>query len=164
MRIESIIRRKGKERKGEGKGKLQMMTKSGMEALSPASAYFMNSNWIPGEKKSGRWTQQDNKIFENALAAHIDSKTPDRWVKVAAMLPGKTVSDVISHYRDLEVDVTHIEAGLIPFPGYGSSPFTLDWESDGMMQGYCVGGKRSGGRLSDQERKKGVPWTEEEHK
>ena len=141
-----------------------MMTKSGMEALSPASAYFTNSNWVLGEEKSGMWSQQENKIFENALA-HIDSKTPDRWAKVAAMLPGKTVRDVMSHYRDLEVDVTHIEAGLIPFPGYSSSSFTLDWESDGMKkQGYCAGAKRSGGRLSDQERKKGVPWTEEEHK
>ncbi|ONK76824.1 uncharacterized protein A4U43_C02F210 [Asparagus officinalis] len=138
-----------------------MMTRSGMEVLSPASSYFTSSSWILGEKRSGSWTQQENKIFENALA-HVDSKTPDRWERVAAMIPGKTVRDVVSHYKDLEADVNHIEAGLIPFPGYSSPSFVLDWEGgfDGLKQKRPGGG----GRFSDQERKKGVPWTEEEHK
>ncbi|KAK8949884.1 Transcription factor DIVARICATA [Platanthera guangdongensis] len=146
-----------------------MMTNSWMEVLSSSSpAHFSNSNWILGEQKSGNWTQRENKLFENALA-HFDEDTPDRWEKVAEMIPGKTVGDVMSHYQDLEEDVSCIEAGLIPFPGYTSSSFSSDWESDygsfdGLRQAFCVGGKRLGGRLTDQERKKGVPWTEEEHK
>ncbi|KAI0519056.1 hypothetical protein KFK09_006496 [Dendrobium nobile] len=137
-----------------------------MEVLSPAS--FSNySNWLIGEKKNGNWTQQENKLFENALA-HFDKDTPDRWMRVAGMIPGKTVEDVMSHYQDLEEDVSCIEAGLVPFPGYSSSSFTLDWESgndfDDMKQAYSIGVKRSGSRLTDHERKKGVPWTEEEHK
>lgn len=149
-----------------------MMTNSWMEVLSPFPAHFSNSNWIIGEKISGNWTQQENKLFENALA-HFDEDLPDRWEKVAEMVPGKTVDDVMSHYQDLEEDVSCIEAGLIPFPGYSSSSFTLDWESsssdqgfEGLTQAYCVGGgKRLGGRLAaDHERKKGIPWTEEEHK
>jgi len=142
-----------------------MVTKSWMEVLSPTSAYFPNSSWILGEKKSGKWTEQENKIFENALA-HIDSRTHDRWHRVAEMLPGKTVRDVISHYRDLEDDVNDIEQGLIPCPRYSSSSLTFDWEcgsyDDGIKQSYCAGGKR--GRFADQERKRGVPWTEQEHK
>ncbi|KAL0915174.1 hypothetical protein M5K25_015574 [Dendrobium thyrsiflorum] len=144
-----------------------MMTNSWMEVISPYPAYLSNSKWILGERKSGNWTQQENKLFENALA-HFDEDMPDRWEKVAEMIPGKTVEDVMSHYQDLEEDVTCIEAGLIPFPGYSSSSFTLDWENDhgfdGLRQACCVGGKRLGGRLADHERKKGVPWTEEEHK
>ncbi|PKA63123.1 Transcription factor DIVARICATA [Apostasia shenzhenica] len=143
------------------------MTNSWMEVLTPNSGYLSNSNWILGEKSSGNWTQQENKLFENALA-HFDRDTPDRWEKVAEMIPGKTVEDVKSHYQDLEEDVSYIEAGLIPFPGYSSSSFTLDWENecgfDSAKQAYCASGKRSGGRLADHERKKGVPWTEEEHK
>ncbi|KAK8935128.1 Transcription factor DIVARICATA [Platanthera zijinensis] len=131
------------------------------------SPYFCNSNWVLCEKSSGSWTQQENKLFENALA-HFDRDTPDKWFRVAGMIPGKSVEDVMSHYQDLEEDVTSIEAGLVPFPGYSSSSFTLDWESDhsldDMKQSYSVGGKRSGSRLADHERKKGVPWTEEEHK
>ncbi|XP_020571197.1 transcription factor DIVARICATA-like [Phalaenopsis equestris] len=144
-----------------------MMTNSGMEVLTPAPAYFSNYNWFVGEKKCGNWTQQENKLFEKALA-RFDTDTPERWLMVARMIPGKTVDDVVSHYQDLEEDVSCIEAGLIPFPGYSSSSLTLDWESDhgfdGLKQDYCFGGKRSGGRLADHERKKGIPWTEEEHK
>ncbi|ONK62078.1 uncharacterized protein A4U43_C07F130 [Asparagus officinalis] len=146
-----------------------MVTKSWMEVLSPTSSYSPNSTWVLGEKKSGSWTQQENKIFENALA-HFDSRTPDRWEKVAALIPGKTVRDVIAHYHDLEDDVNYIEAGLIPLPGYstcldlGAGCFDDDDDDDGdgINQSYFVGGKR--GRFSDHERKKGAPWTEDEHR
>ncbi|KAJ6321225.1 hypothetical protein OIU77_011346 [Salix suchowensis] len=94
--------------------------------------------------------------------------TPDRWLKVAALIPGKTVGDVIKQYRELEEDVSDIEAGLIPIPGYNSDSFTLEWVSDqgydGLKQFYSPGGKRgTATRPSELERKKGVPWTEEEH-
>ncbi|KAG5238313.1 hypothetical protein OIU76_014805 [Salix suchowensis] len=140
-----------------------------MDILSPAS-YHSSSNWLPEESKNTKWTPAENKAFENALAIY-DKETPDRWYKVAAMIPGKTIGDVIKQYKELELDVSYIEAGLIPVPGYSSSPFTLDWVNgngygyDGFKQSYGLGGKRSStGRPTDQERKKGVPWTEEEHK
>ncbi|CAK8541874.1 unnamed protein product [Lathyrus sativus] len=138
-----------------------------IEVLSPAS-YIENSNWLFQENKGSKWTQEENKLFENALA-YYDKDTPDRWIRVAEMIPGKTVGDVIKQYRELEEDVCVIEAGLIPVPGYTTGSFTLDWAND---EGYeefkqfcSVGGKRSGStRPSEQERKKGVPWTEEEHR
>ncbi|KAG1337753.1 transcription factor DIVARICATA [Cocos nucifera] len=143
-----------------------MVTNSWMQVLTPRAPCFPNSSWLPGPKRTGNWTQEENKRFEDALA-HFDGDTPDRWERVAAMIPGKSVRDIITHYRDLEDDVNDIEAGRIPCPGYTSSSFTLDWENshgyEGFKPSYCVGGKRSGGR-PDQERKKGVPWTEEEHK
>ncbi|WCJ42921.1 Duplicated homeodomain-like superfamily protein [Euphorbia peplus] len=142
-----------------------------MEVLSSPVSYHSSTNWLIEESKNTntKWTRAENKAFENALAVY-DKDTPDRWHKVAAMIPGKTVGDVIKQYRELEVDVSNIEAGLIPIPGYSASPFTLDWVNqnatfDGFKQGYVLAGKRSSsGRPTDQERKKGVPWTEEEHK
>uniref|UniRef100_A0A5B7ARC9 Putative DIV1A protein n=2 Tax=Davidia involucrata TaxID=16924 RepID=A0A5B7ARC9_DAVIN len=140
----------------------------GMEILSPAS-YISNSNWFVEESRSTKWTPTENKIFENALALY-DEDTPDRWQRVAAMIPGKTVVDVMKQYKELEDDVSSIEAGHFPInPGYTASPFTLDCGNsngfDGFKQSYCPGGKRSSSaRPSEQERKKGVPWTEEEHK
>jgi hypothetical protein len=110
------------------------------------------------------WTAAENKLFEKALA-QIDRNAPDRWEKVAEVVRTKTVDDVRNHYHDLENDVGFIEAGLVPFPHYsGSVPsfgFTHheDWDG-GFRRGYCL--KRARG--SDPERKKGVPWTEEEHK
>ncbi|PON62807.1 GAMYB transcription factor [Trema orientale] len=139
-----------------------------MEILSSPASYISNSNWLLQDSKGTNWTAAENKLFENALAVY-DKETPDRWHNVAAVIPGKTVEDVIKKYKELEFDVSNIEAGLIPIPGYTTSTFTLDWVNgrgyDGFKQSYGLGGKRaSSTRPADQERKKGVPWTEEEHK
>ncbi|KAJ0618614.1 putative transcription factor MYB-HB-like family [Helianthus annuus] len=57
--------------------------------------------------KSTIWTPVENKLFENALAK-FDNNTPDRWQWVAEMVPGKTVADVMQHYKELEDDVSSI--------------------------------------------------------
>ncbi|XP_064943872.1 transcription factor DIVARICATA-like [Musa acuminata AAA Group] len=140
-------------------------TRSWMDVLPCSTNRFVR------QENGGRWTQEENKRFEDALAK-FDGDTPDRWEKVAALIPGKTVPDVLSHYRELVDDVSEIEAGRVPCPVYyGTSSFTLDWEnsydSEGWKNTYCAGGgggKRSGARASHHERKKGIPWTEEEHR
>lgn len=139
----------------------------GTKIFSSAS-YLGNSKWFSEESKDTKWSQEENKKFENALAL-FDKDTPDRWYNVAAMIPGKTVNDVIKQYRELVEDVNDIEAGLIPVPGYAHDSFTLEWMNyqgfEGTNQFYVSCGKRSTlTRPSDQERKKGVPWTEEEHR
>lgn len=133
-----------------------------MTVLSPAS-YIKNSSWLFEENKATQyWTPEENKKFEDALAIY-DRDTPDRWDNVAAMIPGKTVNDVIKQYKELVEDVSDIEAGLIPVPGYSANSFTLEWVSKQM---YSPSGKRNAAaiRCSVHERKKGVPWTEEEHR
>lgn len=143
-----------------------------MEILAPSS-YFSSSSWFLDESISTtRWTAAENKAFENALAL-FDENTPNRWERVAELVPGKSVADVIRQYKELEDDVSSIEAGLIPVPGYctsvsSTSPFTLDWGGGHGFEGYKPpfgsGRKPPPGRPNEQERKKGVPWTEEEHK
>lgn len=110
---------------------------------------------------STEWTREENKKFESALAIY-DEKTPDRWMKVAAMIPGKTVFDVIKQYQDLEDDVSEIEAGRVPIPGYLTSSFTLELVDNHSFDAFRR--KSSTARGADQERKKGVPWTEDEHR
>ncbi|KAL5991560.1 hypothetical protein ACLOJK_012469 [Asimina triloba] len=140
--------------------------KWGMELLSSPS-YPRNSGWFVGGSKSSKWTHYENKQFENALAVY-DKDTPDRWQNVASMIPDKSIQDVISHYKELEADICDIEAGRIAIPGYGSSSFTLEWGNDrgfdSLKPAYALGGKRGVGRADQQERKKGVPWTEDEHR
>ncbi|KAG6475729.1 hypothetical protein ZIOFF_064958 [Zingiber officinale] len=160
-----------------------MMAKSWMEVLPPASALCFpctscflveGRNW--GELSNGNWTREENKLFEKALA-EFDKDTPDRWEKVAVYIPGKSTTDVERHYRDLLKDVSEIEAGRFHCPSYDSSSFALDWDSNcdfkavkqlysisRKKSGVHISGKKSGLRAADQERKKGVPWTEEEHK
>jgi len=120
-----------------------------------------NSNWFVQESDYTEWTTEENKKFESALAIY-DKDTPDRWLRVAAMLPGKSVYDVMKQYRELEEDVSEIEAGRIPVPGYLTSCFSLE-----MVDNQCYDAcrkKPATVRCSDQERKKGIPWTEEEHR
>ena len=179
-----------RERKGEILGRFvsggvvevrTLMTELWMEVLPPP--YFAGQaaggGWFLPDRRAGAgpvaWTVEENKLFERVLA-RVDWDAPDRWERVAQMLPGRTVADVAAHYDDLESDVGFIEAGFVPFPRYGggggasqSAGFTFDWDGGsggdaGFKRSSCyvVGGKRERG--PDHERKKGIPWTEEEHK
>ncbi|KAF8672081.1 hypothetical protein HU200_049781 [Digitaria exilis] len=108
-----------------------------MDVLPPAPApYFAGQAGggrflAAGGPGPGAWTQEENKLFERALA-RVDWDAPDRWERVAAFLPGRMVSDVVAHYGDLENDVCYIEAGLVPFPHYAAASqpagFTFDWD------------------------------------
>ncbi|KAL3373321.1 hypothetical protein AABB24_005355 [Solanum stoloniferum] len=126
-----------------------------METLFSTS-FLPNSSWI-NEKRE--WTKEENKQFESAIAIY-DEKTPDRWFKVAALIPGKSVIDVMNQYKALVSDVSDIEAGLVPNPGYFASSITLELVDHCGLQTF----RKRGSKPSDQERKKGVPWTEEEHR
>ncbi|TVU36458.1 hypothetical protein EJB05_18393, partial [Eragrostis curvula] len=92
---------------------------------TPGPCFSGQSCWPWPDRLAGgggdTWTLEENKLFEKALA-QIDGNAPDRWERVAAMLPRKTVADVMNHYNDLENDVGFIEAGLVPFPHYSSLP------------------------------------------
>lgn len=131
------------------------------------AALYTSYNWLTqGNSKSDIWTKEENKEFERALAI-VDEKTPDRWLKVTAMIPGKSVWDVITQYKKLIEDVSEIEAGLVPLPGYLTAPFTLEWVENTSFDPLGLGKRSSSASLarpSEHERKKGVPWTEDEHR
>lgn len=132
-----------------------------MTTLHPYS-YFPNFNILMQEsEKKSKWTKEENKKFERALAIY-DEETPDRWLKVAAMIPGKTVSDVERQYTELEADVSNIEAGLVPIPGYFSPSFDYEIVRNNEFSEFRKRAETRGS--SDHERKKGVPWTEAEHR
>ncbi|XP_057981717.1 transcription factor DIVARICATA-like [Malania oleifera] len=125
-----------------------------METLRSAS-YMANSNWLVHHCINTEWTREENKQFESALAIY-DQNTPDRWFKIADMIPGKSVFDVMKQYQVLEDDVRDIEAGLVPFPGDLTASFTME-----LIDNHSFDAFR---KKTTQERKKGVPWTEDEHR
>ncbi|KAK4748208.1 hypothetical protein SAY87_014794 [Trapa incisa] len=144
----------------------------GIEVLTPAIAsYLQQSCWLFQGTNETRWSSEENKMFEKALAL-FDVDTPDKWLKVAKMVPGKSVWDVIKHYKELVEDVCDIEAGTFPGPGHQRDSITLDWTS-GSNNG-CSGSKHqynntywkrgTSSTRPEQDRKKGVPWSEEEHR
>nr|XP_043631181.1 transcription factor DIVARICATA-like isoform X2 [Erigeron canadensis] len=111
------------------------------------------------ENKGSKWTEEQNKWFESALAI-FDTETPDRWSNVAAFVPGKSEVEVRAQYEELKADINNIEAGLVEDPGY------LTYKSD-MVHDHgfnSFGNRFFRSRSLDHERRKGIPWTEEEHR
>lgn len=120
------------------------------------------------ESCGSSWTREQEKAFENALATHPEDCS-DRWEKIAADVPGKTIEEVKDHYELLVEDINGIESGRIPLPCYPSSSEGGDHANDGgsgKKGGNPHGDPGHTGKASrsDQERRKGIAWTEDEHR
>lgn len=123
------------------------------------------------------WTPSENKLFENALNM-FGEEDEARWEKVAAQVPGKTPDEVKRKYEQLLDDVRAIESGRVPIIAYGDphkqtaseEEMMRDDVGNGVEMGMPVspGGTRrpkvGPGRSSEQERRKGIAWSEEEHR
>lgn len=133
------------------------------------------------------WTREEEKAFENAIATHSIDNSNEQWDKVASMVPTKSIEEIKQHYELLVEDVGAIEAGKVPLPNYASEdtstlststtkddqhpPFSKDQRGNSNQgNGYSAFGPSSMGNSTkassklEQERKKGIPWTEEEHR
>ncbi|WOL17544.1 transcription factor DIVARICATA-like [Canna indica] len=143
---------------------------------------------------AGRWSREDDKAFENALATIPKVEDGEEggghgwWELIVARIPGKTVADVRKHYEALVEDVKAIEAGRVPIPRYGgeesapsgSAPTSAasskekqhhqhdhsshHGSADRKKGGFDIGGQGKSCSKAEQERRKGIPWTEEEHR
>lgn len=105
-----------------------------------------------------QWNRYQDKLFERALLV-VPADTPDRWEKVSEHVPGKSAAEVKDHYEALVHDVFEIDSGRVEVPNYTDEGGGLpSWDSDNQIS---FGSKPKHG---DNERKKGTPWTEEEHR
>lgn len=116
------------------------------------------------------WSWEEEKAFEDALAVHYEAGG-DWWEKIAAAVPGKDLAEIRRHYEVLVEDVRSIEAGRVPLPDYASSSSStaeasVDGGRNGKKGGHSHGDSGHGGKASrlDSERRKGIAWTEEEHR
>ncbi|KAI5070092.1 hypothetical protein GOP47_0014435 [Adiantum capillus-veneris] len=125
------------------------------------------------------WTPQQDKLFELALAAH-DLGAQNCWDSIAAAVPGHTVVSVKAHFDTLLEDIQAIEAGLIALPLYPKPHFPSEHalgtplapppsdvprsKKDTASSNGTANGRALLSKAADLERRKGVPWTEEEHK
>lgn len=103
------------------------------------------------------WTREQEKAFENALAT-LPEGCNDPWERIAMAVPGKTIEELMHHYELLVHDVHNIVSGLVPLPCYPSLPN----QDVGQSNGDSWIRSRRGFR--EQERRKGIAWTEEEHR
>lgn len=117
---------------------------------------------------SCEWSWEEDKAFENALATYPEDCS-DRWEKIAIDVPGKTIDEIKEHYELLIDDISQIEAGCVPLPSYNSSSegSTSHASDEGVGKKGGHNGNNnseSKGSRSDQERRKGIAWTEDEHR
>ena len=56
------------------------------------------------------WTLEEDLILDNGVAA-FDEADPQRWAKIASLLPSKTDADVEKRYQKLMMDMVRIEVG-----------------------------------------------------
>ncbi|CAN4088870.1 unnamed protein product [Withania somnifera] len=116
------------------------------------------------------WSREEVKAFENAIAMHWVDDCVQQWEKFASMVPTKTIDDLKQHYQLLMDDVAAIKAGQVPIPNYkgeeasssSGNSGSVGRRSNGGYSDAIHGGK--GNSKSEQERRKGIPWTAEEHR
>ncbi|GMJ10635.1 DIVARICATA2 [Hibiscus trionum] len=107
-----------------------------------------------------KWTFVEDKIFEQCLVMFPEG-TPDRWQRIAARVPGRSAEEIKQHFDMLLHDVYEIDAGRVQIPDYADGSVMFDSELDLNNQiNFDSKAKQQG----DGERKKGTPWTEEEHR
>ncbi|XP_065865797.1 transcription factor SRM1-like [Euphorbia lathyris] len=113
---------------------------------------------------SSFWSRIEDKQFERALVVYPEG-TPDRWHKISGQVPGKSWMEVKKHYEDLVYDVREIDSGRVELPSYEEDELNSCGWGSGTESGpsrVWFGGK--GKEKETTERRKGVPWTEEEHR
>ncbi|KQJ85279.1 transcription factor SRM1 isoform X2 [Brachypodium distachyon] len=124
---------------------------------------------------SGGWTREQEKAFENAVAA-AGEEAPEgdaAWEEMAAAVEGKTAEEVRRHYELLVEDVDGIESGRVPLLVYAGDAAAAEEGGSGGGGGGKKGGGGGGGghgekvsaaKSAEQERRKGIAWTEDEHR
>lgn len=140
------------------------------------------------------WTREQDKQFENALNVYYDQDTPNRWENVASMVPGKDAAQVKRHFEILQEDIGSIDAGRVALPNYSLSSLSISEDGQAAASdspgggggkkgagasypgqasgsgtnvngnGSAAVGKGMSSKSADQERRKGIPWSEEEHR
>jgi hypothetical protein len=119
-----------------------------------------------GEEGAGAWTRQQEKAFENAVATVAED--PDdgdaRWERIAELVEGKTAGEVRRHYELLGEDVDDIDAGRVPLPTYAGDAGADEGGGSGKKGSGGGGGEKGSAKSTDQDRRKGVAWTEDEHR
>lgn len=91
------------------------------------------------------WTREEELIINHAIANYYED-LPDRWDRFAAELPGKSIAEIKLYLANLVEDVDLIESDRVAIPFFRRSSIVSKPSKD------------------QQERRKGIPWTEEEHR
>ncbi|KAG6513485.1 transcription factor DIVARICATA-like [Zingiber officinale] len=107
------------------------------------------------------WTREEDKAFERALVVFPEGMA-DRWSAIAREVPGRSAAEVWDRYQALVRDCQLIDRGMVDMPAA--------WDDDDddygvdSGDGACGSRQQPAAKNKGEERKRGVPWTEEEHR
>ncbi|XP_030956348.1 transcription factor SRM1-like [Quercus robur] len=107
---------------------------------------------------SSSWSRVQDKLFEEAIVVFPEG-TQDRWEKIATQVLGKSPLEVRRHYEVLVHDLLEIDSGRVELPCYED-----EFNSVGQGSEYSEGSVDFGSKAKETQRRRGVPWTEEEHR
>ncbi|GLC33811.1 hypothetical protein PLESTB_000507300 [Pleodorina starrii] len=119
------------------------------------ASFSISGDYVQPQGVATFWRLEENKVFEVALAKHF--MDVDRYERIAAYLPNKTASDVQKRFRELEDDLRRIEEDSESASAQSApSPVVRSEENAAKKPKTDV--------PANGDRRKGVPWTEEEHR
>ncbi|TKY50792.1 Transcription factor DIVARICATA [Spatholobus suberectus] len=126
---------------------------------------FPESSATRWPTQPSQWTRFQDKLFERALLV-VPEDLPDRWEKIAEQVPGKSAAEVREHYEALVHDVFEIDSGRVEVPSYLDDSAAPPSDGGGLSTWDSANQISFGSkpRQGENERKKGTPWTEEEHR
>jgi len=102
------------------------------------------------DEVGSEWSNEQNKLFENALANYPEDAL-DRWEKIAADVPGKTLEQIKHYYELLVDDIHNIESGFVPLLDYDSFSKSTNSTKRAIV--------KKGTKVS-----RSYHWTEDEHR
>jgi len=97
-----------------------------------------------------RWSFEENKAFENAIA-ELGNECPTLFQEIALRVPGKSIEQIQMHYAELVRDVEMIENGF------------FDSELEGFDLPKSEPNRASNAPRPRLQRKRATPWTDAEH-
>lgn len=139
------------------------------------------------------WSFEEDKFFETNLAYHDGSPIigEDYWGQLQSQMPQKSTQDLKDRYAKLKNDIQNIESGFVPLPDFYDEAESDDYVTAEvsffpppvkptkaptvaapapapMPASATVAPASKKAKAApkggEQERRKGVPWTEEEHR
>lgn len=138
--------------------------------MEPSYSHTQSQSMLSlSNSEKTEWTREENTKFENALA-ELDLESPHLFELIALRVPGKSLSQIKEHYNALVEDIQLIEADLVPLPNYKNNVKGKEYVIEAETKTHYRTGNKGKGRVleaenktSNQSRKRGIPWTSEEH-
>ncbi|KAK1272835.1 Transcription factor DIVARICATA [Acorus gramineus] len=159
---QNSTKHKTKKKKKAFTKNMDSSTTNNLYCLSPQFSSISSSSLSGSDGGDALvpWTKEENKAFETAVA-EFEPSDPHRWEKIASRVPGRTVGEVQRLYELLEDEMEAIVSDMVGVPDYVE---TMESVAPPLPESVAGTRKKRKRRSKGEPIRKGVQWTEEEHR